>query len=56
MEEGCFSVWYLDDGRVAGVFAVGRPEDLDHGRRLLAAGTEIEPGLLADQTTQLAAA
>jgi 3-phenylpropionate/trans-cinnamate dioxygenase ferredoxin reductase subunit len=56
MEEGSFSVWYLDGGRVAGVFAVDRPADLDHGRRLLAAGTEVDADRLADQAIALAGA
>jgi 3-phenylpropionate/trans-cinnamate dioxygenase ferredoxin reductase component len=56
MEERSFTVWYLDGRRVAGVFAVDRPEDLDHGRRLLAAGTEVDPRRLADQAAELAAA
>jgi 3-phenylpropionate/trans-cinnamate dioxygenase ferredoxin reductase subunit len=41
LEEGAFSVWYLDDGRVAGALSVGRSEDLAHASRLLAAGTEL---------------
>lgn len=56
MEAGSFSLWYLAGGRVAGVLAVDRPGDLDHGRRLLAAGTEVDPDRLADQATELAAA
>jgi 3-phenylpropionate/trans-cinnamate dioxygenase ferredoxin reductase component len=56
MEGGSFSVWYLDAGRVAGVLAVDRPGDLDHGRRLLVAGTEVDPERLADQAAELAVA
>src|SRR6202043_271925 len=38
MDEGEFSVWYLDGGRVAGALSVGRSDDLEHARRLIAAG------------------
>jgi 3-phenylpropionate/trans-cinnamate dioxygenase ferredoxin reductase subunit len=38
LEEGEFSVWYLDDGRLAAALSVGRSEDLMHARRLIAAG------------------
>ena len=41
LDEGSFSVWYLAGGRVAGCLAVGRSDDLDHARRLLAAGVEV---------------
>jgi 3-phenylpropionate/trans-cinnamate dioxygenase ferredoxin reductase subunit len=56
MEAGSFSVWYLDGRRVAGVFAVGRPDDLDQGRRLLAAGAEVDADGLADQAAEPAEA
>jgi len=37
LEEGAFSVWYLSGGRVEGALSVGRSEDLEHARRLIAA-------------------
>src|SRR5215218_4001404 len=36
LEEGAFSVWYLADGRVEGALSVGRSDDLEHARRLIA--------------------
>ncbi len=36
LEDGSFTNWYLRDGRVVAALTVGRPEDLDHARRLLA--------------------
>jgi 3-phenylpropionate/trans-cinnamate dioxygenase ferredoxin reductase component len=36
LEEGSFSVWYLADGRLEGALSVGRSEDLQHARRLIA--------------------
>jgi 3-phenylpropionate/trans-cinnamate dioxygenase ferredoxin reductase subunit len=34
-EGGAFSVWYLNEGRLGGALAVGRPGDLDIARELL---------------------
>jgi 3-phenylpropionate/trans-cinnamate dioxygenase ferredoxin reductase subunit len=41
LADGEFSVWYLKEGRVLGALSVGRSEDLDHARRLIAAGTAL---------------
>ena len=41
LADGEFSVWYLKEGRVLGALSVGRSEDLDHARRLIAAGTVL---------------
>jgi 3-phenylpropionate/trans-cinnamate dioxygenase ferredoxin reductase subunit len=35
-ENGSFTTFYLQDGVVRGALAVGRPDDLDHARRLIA--------------------
>jgi 3-phenylpropionate/trans-cinnamate dioxygenase ferredoxin reductase subunit len=40
-EEGEFSVWYLQDGRVAGCLSVERSEDLAEARRVLADGVDV---------------
>jgi 3-phenylpropionate/trans-cinnamate dioxygenase ferredoxin reductase component len=55
-EEGEFSVWYLTDGRVAGALSVGRSDDLEHARRLIAAGTDLgdRAAALGDLSTDLA--
>ncbi len=45
---GAFSVWYLDQGRVAAALSVERSEDLEHARRLIAAGTDV-----SDRTAEL---
>jgi 3-phenylpropionate/trans-cinnamate dioxygenase ferredoxin reductase component len=54
-EDGEFIVFYVHDGRVAGALSVGRSEDLEHARRLLAAGTDVGGRLaeLADLSTDL---
>ncbi len=40
-DEGEFSAWYLQDGRVAGCLSVGRSEDLAEARRMLAEGVDV---------------
>jgi 3-phenylpropionate/trans-cinnamate dioxygenase ferredoxin reductase component len=42
MEDGSFTTWYLKDGRVRAALTVGRSDDLDHARRLMAAGTALD--------------
>ena len=37
-DAGNFTNWYLADGRVVAALTVGRSDDLDHARRLLAGG------------------
>ena len=41
IDDGEFSHWYLLGGRVVAVLSLGRSDDLDHGRRLIAAGTPL---------------
>ncbi len=36
LDEGKFSVWYLADGVLEGALSVGRSDDLEHARRLIA--------------------
>jgi 3-phenylpropionate/trans-cinnamate dioxygenase ferredoxin reductase component len=55
VDEGRFSVFYLHHGRVAGALSVGRSDDLQLARRLIATGQEVsgrEDGL-ADLGTDL---
>jgi 3-phenylpropionate/trans-cinnamate dioxygenase ferredoxin reductase subunit len=53
---GRFTIFYLEQGRVAAALTVGRSEDLEHASRLLAAGTDLGPraDALADEGTDLA--
>jgi len=55
-EESEFSVWYLQDGRVAGCLSVGRSEDLAEARRMLADGVDVSGALgqLEDPSGDLA--
>ncbi len=41
VDDGEFSLWYLKGGRVAGALSVGRSDDLEHARRLIAQGTDV---------------
>ena len=47
IEQGSFSNWYLKDRTVQGALSVGRSEDLEHARRLIAAGTVLNESQLA---------
>lgn len=56
-ESGEFSVWYVDEGRVEGALSVGRSDDLDHARRLIASREALDDASVArlgDAATDLA--
>jgi len=55
LDDGKFTVFYLQDGRVAGALTVGRSDDLQHARRFLAEHTEIgdRAEALGDLSTDL---
>jgi 3-phenylpropionate/trans-cinnamate dioxygenase ferredoxin reductase subunit len=57
LEQGSFSLWYLKEGRVMGALSVERSDDLEHARRLIAAGTVLgeERAGLGDLDTELGA-
>ena len=55
LEEGEFSVFCLDDGRVTAALAVGRSDDLEHARRFIVDRAPREPLALADLGTDLSA-
>jgi 3-phenylpropionate/trans-cinnamate dioxygenase ferredoxin reductase subunit len=56
IDGGEFSVWYLHEGRLAGALSVGRSDDLEHARRLIAGGTDVggRADELRDLSTDLA--
>ena len=56
MDEREFTVFYLDEGRVAAALTVGRSDDLEHARRFLTERSSPDPGALADLGADLAAA
>ncbi|MGW1543534.1 NAD(P)/FAD-dependent oxidoreductase [Streptomyces sp. NPDC002309] len=51
-----WSVCWLREGRLTALLAVGRPRDLAQGRRLIEAGTLMDPELLTDPARPLKAA
>ena len=55
IDEGAFTVFYLDHGRMAGALTVGRSEDLQIARRLIASREAIDDraDVLADLSTEL---
>jgi len=54
-DAGEFTAFYLDGGKVAGAFAIGRSEDLAEARRLIASGADVsgERDTLADAGSDL---
>ncbi|MGA4848357.1 NAD(P)/FAD-dependent oxidoreductase [Streptomyces sp. G5(2025)] len=48
-----WSVCWLRDGALVAVLAVGRPRDLAQGRKLIEAGTHLNPPLAADPSVPL---
>jgi 3-phenylpropionate/trans-cinnamate dioxygenase ferredoxin reductase component len=57
LDDGAFSIWYLDGGRLAAALSVERSEELEHARRLIAAGTPLDGQVeqLRDPSSDLAA-
>jgi 3-phenylpropionate/trans-cinnamate dioxygenase ferredoxin reductase subunit len=53
MDEAEFTAFYLDEGRVTAALSVGRSDDLEQARRLIASGTSIDRSALADSDTHL---
>lgn len=51
-----WTVCWLRENRLVALLAVGRPRDLAQGRRLIEAGTEMNPELLTDPAKPLKAA
>jgi 3-phenylpropionate/trans-cinnamate dioxygenase ferredoxin reductase component len=50
-----FTAFYVREGRVRAGFAIGRPKDIMATRRLIQAGKQVDPRLLADEQTDLRA-
>jgi NADPH-dependent 2,4-dienoyl-CoA reductase/sulfur reductase-like enzyme len=51
-----WTVCWLRESRLVALLAVGRPRDLAQGRRLIEAGTEMDPELLVDPARPMKAA
>jgi 3-phenylpropionate/trans-cinnamate dioxygenase ferredoxin reductase subunit len=57
IEDREFSLWYLGGGRVKAALSVGRSDDLEAARLLIAAGTDVkdQTAVLADPQSDLSA-
>jgi 3-phenylpropionate/trans-cinnamate dioxygenase ferredoxin reductase subunit len=57
VDDGEFSIWYLEGGQVRAALSVGRSDDLDHARRLITEHTEVgeRKNELADVDSDLGA-
>ncbi|MDQ3719775.1 MAG: NAD(P)/FAD-dependent oxidoreductase [Actinomycetota bacterium] len=54
VDDGSFTAFYLDDGRVTAALSVGRDEqELDEARRFIKEGARPDPSALADEGTEL---
>lgn len=54
IEHRNFTALALRDGRLVGAIALGRPKDIRAVRQLVAAGADLDPSMLADETIALA--
>jgi len=56
IDEGEFSLWYLDGPRVAAALSIGRSDDLEHARRLISSRADLSGRVeeLADLSSDLA--
>jgi 3-phenylpropionate/trans-cinnamate dioxygenase ferredoxin reductase component len=55
LDDGDFTAFYLDDGRVSAALTVGRSHDLEAARRFIVERATPDPAALADEGTDLAA-
>ena len=53
LDEGSFTAFYVDGGRVTAALTVGRSDDLDHAQRFMRSGEPLDAGALADEGTDL---
>ncbi len=55
LDDGEFTAFYVDDGRVTAALTVGRSGDLDHARRFVREGSSPDADTLRDAGTDLSA-
>ena len=54
--DGSFTNWYLQDGKVKAALTFGKPDDLEHAKRLIVRAEALEErqkGMLADEGSDL---
>jgi 3-phenylpropionate/trans-cinnamate dioxygenase ferredoxin reductase subunit len=54
LDEGKFTAFYLDEGRVTAALTVGRSDDLEHAQRFITERSTPDPAALADESVDLA--
>jgi 3-phenylpropionate/trans-cinnamate dioxygenase ferredoxin reductase subunit len=54
LENGDFTAFYVDAGRVTAALTVGRSDDLEQAKRFMTSGASPDPAALADESTDLA--
>jgi 3-phenylpropionate/trans-cinnamate dioxygenase ferredoxin reductase component len=53
LEDGNFTAFYVDDGKVTAALTVGRSDDLEHAQRFMQQSAGPDPSALADESTDL---
>ena len=53
LDDGDFTAFYVDGNHVTAALTVGRSDDLEHARRFIAEGVEVDRAKLADESTDL---
>ena len=53
LEDGDFTAFYVDDGKVTAALTVGRSDDLDPAREWIAASAKKDAAALTDESTDL---
>jgi 3-phenylpropionate/trans-cinnamate dioxygenase ferredoxin reductase component len=53
LQDGDFTAFYVDDGRVTAALTVGRSDDLEHAKRFIVERAQVDPAALADERKDL---
>ena len=53
LQEGDFTAFYVNDGRVVAALTVGRSDDLEHATRLIVSHAQVDSAALADESKDL---
>ena len=54
LDDGDFTAFYVDGGKVTAALTVGRSDDLEHAQRFMKGESEPDPAALADDGSDLA--
>jgi 3-phenylpropionate/trans-cinnamate dioxygenase ferredoxin reductase component len=53
LDDGDFTAFFVDDGRVTAALTVGRSDDLEHAQRFMKESASPDPSALADESADL---